>query len=72
MNCGLLLTSGDRFLLTDADALTLTSVCDGSTPVLDEQRFGGAPVSIRDIDKATWERQLKRLLREDEELLLCL
>lgn len=70
MNCGLLLTSGDRLLLTDGDALTLTSVCDESTP--EAQRFGGAPVSIRDIDEAVWERQLERLLREDEELLLCL
>lgn len=71
MNCGLLLTSGDRLLLTSGDAFTLTSVCEAAaTP--EGARFGGSPISVRDLDRARWEEQLVRLLREDEELLCLL
>lgn len=71
MNCGLLLTSGDRLLLTDGDAFTLTSVCEEAEALAEQGAFGGTPYTRRELDRLIWEEQLVRLLREDEELL-CL
>lgn len=49
------------------------TVTTGTTPTVteEEERFGGAPINVRDLRDKEWEEQLDRLLREDEEIL-CL
>ena len=48
-----------------------TTSGDAVTTTTEQPRFGGGPISKRDLDRMVWEQQLERLLREDEEIL-CL